>query len=163
VPGAGLLRAPVRIGIIVMFAIAVLAGFGVRYLASSRRWLVPVLVTGVALELAAIPWPLRDRGPIPRGFEMLAVLPPGPGVEYLFNYQSSDYHNQTKAMINSTLHWQPLVNGYSDLIPPDFDRLAVPINDFPDPASFELLRRLQVRYVVFHLDDYQGEARDRLL
>jgi hypothetical protein len=66
-------------------------------------------------------------------------------------------------MFNSTYHWRPLVNGYSDLIPPDFEALAVPINDFPDPASFELLRKLQVRYVVFHLDDYQGEARDRLL
>jgi hypothetical protein len=163
IPGAALLRAPVRIGAIVTFAVAVLAGFGVRHLEVSRRWLAPVLVAALAIELAAVPWPLRDPGRVPEAFTKLASLPPGPVVEYLFNYKSSDYHNQTHAMFNSTYHWHPLVNGYSDLIPPDFEALAVPINDFPDPASFELLRKLQVRYVVFHLDDYQGEARDRLL
>jgi len=163
IPGAALLRAPVRIGAIVTFAVAVLAGFGVRHLEVSRRWLAPVLVAALAIELAAVPWPLRDPGRVPEAFTKLASLPPGPVVEYLFNYKSSDYHNQTHAMFNSTYHWHPLVNGYSDLIPPDFEALTVPINDFPDPASFELLRKLQVRYVVFHLDDYQGEARDRLL
>jgi hypothetical protein len=163
VPGASLLRAPVRFGIVVMLAVVVLVGFGVKHLAASRKWLAPALVAGLALELAAIPWPLQDRGPIPRAFQMLAVLPPGPVVEFHFPYHSSDFHNHTHAMVNSTFHWQPLVNGYSDLTPPEFEALAVAINDFPDPASFELMRKLQVRYVVFKLDDYQGEARDRLL
>ncbi|MFI5177889.1 MAG: hypothetical protein ACHQO8_04980 [Vicinamibacterales bacterium] len=163
VPGASLLRAPVRFGAVVMLAVAVLAGFGVKHLASSRAWLAPALVAGLALELAAVPWPLQDRGPIPRAFEMLAVLPPGPVVEFHFPYHSSDFHNHTHAMFNSTFNWQPLVNGYSDLTPPEFESLALAINDFPDAASFELMHKLQVRYVVFKLDDYRGEARDRLL
>lgn len=163
VPGGSLLRAPVRFAIVAMFAIAVLAGFGVARLATGRRWLAPALVAGLVIELAAIPWPLRAAEPVPRAYEMLAELPRGVVVEYLFNYVTSDFHNQTHAMFNSTYHWQPLVNGYSDLIPPDFETIAVPINAFPDPASFELLHRLQVRYVVIHLDEYRGEARDRLL
>jgi hypothetical protein len=163
VPGAALLRAPVRLAIVAMFGIAVVAGFGVARLSSGRRWVAPVLVAGLVLELAAVPWPLRAAEPVPQAYDLLARLPRGVVVEYLFNYKSSDYHNQTHAMFNSTYHWQPLVNGYSDLIPSDFDAFAVPINAFPDPASFELLHRLQVRYVVVHLRDYQGEARDRLL
>ena len=27
-------------------------------------------------------------------------------------------------MLNSTAHWMPLVNGYSDYIPPDFVRTS---------------------------------------
>jgi hypothetical protein len=163
VPGALLLRAPVRLAIVVAFALAVLAGFGARALGTSRRWLAPALVAALALELAAVPWPLVDRGPIPRAYQMLAELPRGPVVEYLFSYKTSDFHNQTHAMLNSTYHWQPLVNGYSDLTPAGFEEMAVPINDFPDPASFELLHKLGVRYIVFDMNDYQGEARDRLL
>jgi len=163
VPGAILLRAPVRIAIVVAFALAVLAGFGARALARSSKALVPVLVVALALELAAGPWPLVERGPIPRAYEMLAELPRGPVIQYLFSYKSSDFHNQTHAMLNSTYNWQPLVNGYSDLTPAGFEDMAVPINDFPDAASFELLHKLGVRYVVFDLNDYQGEARQRLL
>ena len=163
VPGAVLLRAPVRLAIVVAFALAVLAGFGTRALGTSRRWLAPALVAALALELAAVPWPLVDRGPIPRAYEMLAELPRGPVVEFLFSYQTSDFHNQTHAMLNSTYHWQPLVNGYSDLTPAGFEEMAVPINDFPDAASFALLHKLGVRYVVVDLNDYQGEARNRLL
>jgi hypothetical protein len=162
-PGAELLRAPVRIAIVVTFALAVLAGYGVRALAQSRAWLAPVVAAGLVLEAAAVPWPLVDRGPIPRAYEMLAELPRGPVIQYLFSYKSSDFHNQTHAMLNSTYNWQPLVNGYSDLTPAGFEEMAVPINDFPDPASFELLHKLGVRYVIFDLNDYQGEARQRLL
>ena len=163
VPGGSLLRAPVRFGVVVMLAVAVLAGYGVKALARSRAWLAPALITGIALELAAIPWPLQARDPVPRAFQMLAVLPPGPVVEFHFPYKASDFHNQTHAMFDSTYHWRPLVNGYSDLTPPEFEALAVAINAFPDEPSFELMRKLHVRYVVFNLDDYQGEARDRLL
>jgi hypothetical protein len=162
-PGAALLRAPVRLAIVVTFGLSVLAGFGTRALARSRPLLATGLAAALVLELAAGPWPLAERGPIPRAYEMLAELPRGPVVEYLFSYKSSDFHNQTHAMLNSTYHWQPLVNGYSDLTPAGFAEMAAPINDFPDPASFELLHKLGVRYVVFDLNDYQGEARDRLL
>ena len=100
---------------------------------------------------------------IPRAYETLAMLPRGGVVEFPFHYDSKDFHNQTWAMFWSMYDWQPRVNGYSDFTPPDFVAFAVPINAFPDPASFELLRKLGVRYVVVRLTDYQGEARPRLL
>ncbi len=162
-PGASLLRAPVRLGIVTVLCLVVAGGFGAAWLIRGRRWLGPVLLVAVVAELSAIPWPLVPRDPVPQAYTLLATLPRGPVVEFLFNYKSSDFHNQTHAMFNSTVHWQPLVNGYSDLIPPDFEAMAVPINNFPDGASFALLEKLHVKYVVFHLDEYQGEARERLL
>jgi hypothetical protein len=57
-------------------------------------------------------------------------------------------------MFGSMRHWQPLINGYSDFIPPDYGAMAVPINGFPDLESFRILRGLQARYVVIHWDTY---------
>jgi hypothetical protein len=66
-------------------------------------------------------------------------------------------------MFWSMWHWRPLVNGYSDYIPEDFRRIAVPINGFPDPASFAILQERNVRYVVLHLETYNPEARKVML
>jgi hypothetical protein len=59
----------------------------------------------------------------------------------------------------STYHWQPLVNGYSDVIPPDFVEIALPINGFPDEASFAIMQDRQVRYVLWRIDRYDEESR----
>ncbi|HET9370772.1 MAG TPA: hypothetical protein VFO19_11015 [Vicinamibacterales bacterium] len=163
VPMIALLRAPVRLGIVVTFALAVLAGFAVRRVAAGRLWVVPALIAGAVVELAAMPWPLARPDPVPEAYRMLASAAPGAVVEFPFMYRSSDYHNHTRYMFGSTAHWKPLVNGYSDLTPTDFDTIAGPINAFPDPASFEILRARGVRYVVWHMDDYNAEARARLL
>jgi len=161
VPLMSMLRTPVRFGIVVVFALAVLAGFGVRRLARGRAWVPAVLVPLVALELF-VPWPLRSAPPVPRAYELLAKLPRGPVVELLFNYKPP-FFPHTRFMLGSTHHWQRLVNGYSDLIPPDFQQVAELMTRFPDPASFEMLRARQVKYVVVHLDDYEPRFRDGLL
>ena len=165
-PGASMLRVPARLGIVVTFALAVVAAFGYR--AIDRRqgvlaWLLPAaLLTALVAELW-VPWPLQEMPPVARAYKMLAELPRGGVVEFPFPYRPDDFHSHTKAMLRSTFNWQPLVNGYSDFIPEDFRAFAVPINAFPDPASFELMRKLQVRYVVFRIADYRGEAQTRLL
>jgi len=161
VPLMSMLRTPVRFGIVVVFALAVLAGFGVRRLARGHAWVPAVLVPLVALELF-VPWPLRSAPPVPRAYELLAKLPRGPVVELLFNYKPP-FFPHTRFMLGSTHHWQRLVNGYSDLIPPDFQQVAELMTRFPDPASFEMLRARQVKYVVVHLDDYEPRFRDGLL
>ena len=66
-------------------------------------------------------------------------------------------------MFDSMWYWQPLINGYSDFIPQDFRDMAIPINGFPDPESFRILRAHQARYVVIHLDTYGDGARPTLL
>jgi hypothetical protein len=62
----------------------------------------------------------------------------------------------------STLNWQPLVNGYSDYIPPDFEAIASPINEFPDRGSFDIMHARQVRYVIWRVQEY-GAFADALL
>ena len=55
-------------------------------------------------------------------------------------------------MLHSMAHWQPILEGYSGIQPPDYGDVYWPITRFPDEASLRLLSQLQVRYAVVHLD-----------
>jgi hypothetical protein len=162
-PGASLLRAPARFGIVAIFTLAVLAGFGLRRVSRGRPWVVMICLTFLVAELW-VPWPLRAMTPLPRAYALLRQLPRGGVAELPFPYRRSDFHQHTRAMLRSTVNWQPLLNGYSDLTPADFYELAEPVNGFPDAQSFAILRTHQVRYAIVRLSDYgTGEVRDRLL
>lgn len=169
VPGMGLIRAPGRFGILVACALAVIAGFGAARLSRVRAWVPWVLVVAIAAELGVKTqawgwpsWPLTVAPAVSRTYRKLPNLPPGVLVEFLFPYQSSSYHFHSRAMYWSTYHWLPLVNGYSDIIPADFDQIALPINAFPDPESFAIMKSRNVRYVLWHLEDYQHAGQDVL-
>jgi hypothetical protein len=153
VPAIGFLRAPSRLGLLVVLSLAVLAGYGVRALAARRPWIHMTFVPLMAIELASLPWSVVPVDPhVPEAYRLLASAPRGPLVEFAFKYRRQDFPVHADAMFNSTYHWQPMVNGYSDVIPRDFVDLAGPINAFPDPESFQLMKRLGVRYVLWHFD-----------
>jgi hypothetical protein len=165
VPGMDLLRAPARLGIVVTFALAVLAGYGVARLERARRWIPILLIVFVAAEVSVKTdqwgwpsWPLRITPPVSPVYTRLAGLPRAPLVEFPFPYVSTNFHNHAPAMYWSTYHWQPLVNGYSDVIPPDFVTIALPINGFPDDPSFAIMRERGVRYVLWHTNAYDAES-----
>jgi hypothetical protein len=61
-------------------------------------------------------------------------------------------------MLNSTTHWQPLVNGYSDHIPQDFRDAARHLSSFPSRESFAEMRQRRVRYVIVHRNRYSRQA-----
>jgi len=90
-------------------------------------------------------------------YTTLASLPDGVVAEFPFFYRRPDFYRHTEYMLNSTAHWKPLVNGYSDNIPTDFREMVTTIAEFPDPGSFRILKERHVRYVVVHLDLY-GDA-----
>ena len=161
-PGMSFLRAPARLGVVVTFALAVLAGVGAARVAHGRRWIFAALTIAIAAELGVRTdwgwpsWPLHVTQPVSPAYQWLAKAPSGVVVEFPFPYVETNYHNHTTAMYWSTYHWQPLVNGYSDVTPPDFDRIALPINAFPDQASFAIMRDRHVRYVLWHVDYYRN-------
>ena len=159
VPVMAFLRAPARFGILVTFALAVIAGFGLAALmrGGRRSWLAPALVVVTALEIAAVPWPLRPVGDVPEVYRYLAQAPPGAVAEFHFPYRKPDFPRNTTYMFWSMWHWHPLVNGYSDYTPQDYLDIAADVNDFPGPQGLAILRARQVRYVVVHRDTYIAE------
>jgi hypothetical protein len=167
VPIFSFMRAPGRMGIVVVLALGVLAG---PLLASMLARMRFPLVTGAAValiaaaELAAAPLrQLRDAEPLSPVYRTLATARYGPVIELPYWYQRSDFPRHAYYMLNSTAHWLPLINGYSDHIPQDFRDTVMPLSSFPSRESFRILGRVDTRYVVFHLNMYDARLRERLM
>jgi len=75
----------------------------------------------------------------------------------------SSFHGHSEYMLESTTHWQPLINGYSDHIPQEFRDHVIALSSFPTRESFQILGKIGARYVVFHLNLYDTRSRARLL
>jgi hypothetical protein len=153
-PVFSFLRAPERMGIVVILALAVLAAFGVRALrqrataASSRA--IAIAACALALvELSDLPFDWRPDA-VPPVYRALAQMPRGPLAEFPFYDRRIDFHIHSRYMLFSTAHWQPLVNGYSDHIPIDFRSLATVLASFPSRESFDAMRERRVRYLSIH-------------
>lgn len=154
IPVFAMLRAPERMGIVVTLCLALLAAFGVRALGAAfpgRRRAIAAAACALALiELNDLPFDWRPADPIPAGYRTLAQLPRGPVVEFPFFDRRIDFHLHTRYMLNSTVHWQPLVNGYSDYFPGDFRTDAPILGSFPSRESFEAMRARRVRYITIN-------------
>jgi hypothetical protein len=165
VPTFTLLRAPGRMGLIVTLALVVLSSAALGRWLRARPWTWTAgLALGAALELNTAPLTvLRDAPPVPEAYRALARLPRGPLAEFPYFSVRSDYPRHAEYMLGSTYHWQPLVNGYSDFIPPRFRQTAVALSYFPTRASFRILSEVGTRYVVFHLNGYSRSNRADLV
>src|SRR5262249_56424979 len=91
----------------------------------------------------------------------LAAQPRGPVIEAPYYYLRGSFPLHAKYMMNSTTHWMPLVNGYSDYIPQDFIDNVDTLAPFPSEPALRLLKPLGVRYAVFHMYGYiESNRRD---
>ncbi len=154
-PIFSLLHAPSRFGVVVAFALSVLAGIGVAALLArvSRPALAATLVAAVAAAELATPLRFPQVPPSDPAYRVLAALPRGAVLEMPV-YSSKFAFERTRYMLSSTAHWMPLVDAYSDYIPQDFNEHADVLGLFPSREAFTLLESDHVRYAVFHLDRY---------
>jgi hypothetical protein len=160
------LRAPARFGVLVAFGLSVLAGVALstllRGVAVSRARMVAIAAAAVAAAELVVPLNLPRVPTVETVYKMLALSPRGPVIEMPFYYPEVGLFQHAKYMLASTSHWMPLVNGYSDFIPPDFIEHVHTLAAFPSRDSFKLLERDQVRYAVFHLYGYNDENRNEV-
>jgi len=150
------LRAPARAGILVMFAIAVLAAYGWAFILARRpRWRVAgtaLVLSVLVVEYAAMPpgWLELPRRP-PAVADWLAQQPrsvvvefPLPRADALHTIYDGLY------MFASTAHWQPMLNGYSGFYPRSYLELLERTRDFPSDETIAYLRQRQVDLIVLH-------------
>ena len=169
IPMFSFLRAPVRLGIVVVFCLAVLAGLALRRLLARadarRQWLAAALTVLALAELAVVPFQW-DRALVPPpAYDVLAKLPKAPLAEFPFYGGRVAWHLHTQYMVFSTAHWMPMLNGYSDHTPAQFRRESIVLDSFPSNDSFRILQRARVRYVGIHWDMFgprADEIRQRL-
>ncbi|HEY7498610.1 MAG TPA: glycosyltransferase family 39 protein [Vicinamibacterales bacterium] len=162
IPVFSFLRAPERMGIVVMLCLAVLSAFAVRALRNRfPRHAGAIAVAACAaamIELNDVPFDWRRDEPIPAGYRALAEMPRGAVVEFPFYDRRIDFHIHTRYMLNSTVHWMPLVNGYSDHIPSEFQSVARVLATFPSRESFGAMRDRRVRYLTIRRSRYGRPA-----
>ena len=150
------IRAASRFGYLLLFAVAGLAGLG---LATVRRWGPQrPWVTGVALCLIAVVNLEALRAPMGyvrfRGFsEIYEAIASDPEAQVVVEFPF--YHPRRVAsnadyVLASTVHWKPLVNGYSGLVPPSYAEAAEELQDFPTPDTLRYLDTLGVTHLVVH-------------
>jgi hypothetical protein len=152
------LRMPARFAMLVAMFLAVLAGLGVAAICGrlrtpvARRAVVAIALTGIVAESLNRPLPLLELTPQePAVYKWLAAMHPGP----VFEYPISDLEGRlgpqdATYMYYSTLHWMPLLNGYSGFAPPSYFELRDAMRTFPDRNAILYLKRRDARYILVH-------------
>ncbi len=154
IPVLSFLRAPSRAGIVVVLCLVVLAAPAMMAIMQRRGRNVAfglLFVLAVA-DVFRAPLRMREAPPLPEAYRVLARAPRGPVVELPFWHDGASFHGHVEYMLNSTYHWQPLINGYSDHIPQDFRDNSKILATFPSMPAFAVLETLGARYAVMHFD-----------
>lgn len=178
VPGFDGLRVPSRFGMVVAFGLAALAALGVAVIRDERRRTRLALFAGalIAVEFLAVPLPINGNSttyerpglaPLPASIDAGASAPPvyrfvaslaAPAaiLELPFGEPAFDI----RYMFYSTLHWKPLVNGYSGGAPAGYALLDTRLQEVstqPDRA-WRALVDSKASHVIVHEAFYTGEA-----
>jgi len=176
-PGAGLytvlyravplftfLRAPSRFGLLLALVLALFTSLALKRLlprAGRRGFLAASALAALAIaELNVVPFAWERALPVSTNYRVLAAMPRGALAEFPFYGERVAYPLHAQYMVLSTTHWMPLVNGYSDYIPPDFREAASVLDSFPSNDTFVVLQKHRVRYIGIHWDMYGPRAEE---
>jgi len=151
------LRVPARADILVLLGTAVFAGYGLtRVVAELARPAVRTAVVAGAIVLASLECLATPR---------LVPAEPQPAILYSWLKASPDavlfewpvtvpwrLYNMVDVlyMYRSTLHWRPLLNGYSGFYPSSYLELLQHMRTFPDTGSLAELQRRGATVLVVH-------------
>jgi hypothetical protein len=155
------LRAPGRFGILVLLGVSVLAAYGVARVLSRTpaRWRRPLamLLGGVMMleyQTAPVYMETLPANP-PDVYRWLAREPRGTvTIEYPLPRPEAVPLNDPFYMYFSTMHWQPLLNGYSGHYPVSYVEMLKTQRTFPDEASIAVLKARGVKAIIVHENGY---------
>lgn len=160
-------RAMARLGIFVVFFLAVLAAYGLA--AASTAWpRARGALAVAALVVLVFEYRVRPLGLIrypneaPPLYAWLAGQPPGVVAELPMPVPEALPGIDARYTYLSLFHRQPIVNGYSGFAPKSYlDRIDA-VRGFPDDRAIARLRTDNVRYLVVHMRDYDRADRSRI-
>jgi hypothetical protein len=161
------LRAAARFGNLFLFGMSALAGLGLAALrarwrsnpAQSRLVLgfTVALVAMANVEALRAPFLYRPFSGIPRLYTLLRSEPKVVLVEVPFYPRQAVFEN-AEYVLNSTLHWRPLMNGYSGYVPATYNAVADVFWYFPREYAIDAMRKAGVTHVMVHPRRFGAEG-----
>ena len=149
VPGFSLLRGPTRWGILAATALPLLAGIGAdlvdrRLGRRAGARLAVALTSAATFAWFPIPTVPAWENPLLIDLRYAAVrkLPPGPLLESPWPSNALDIELSSRAVLGSTTHWRPLLNGYTGHRPRSFRFLQRIAQRLPEARAMDQLQRL---------------------
>ncbi len=167
------IRVTSRAGIFVALPLAMLAAKGLTLLRLRPAVVAVAGVLGLAETLIApIPMPgwtkvIDTREEPPPVYRWLAERPRRDPIIHLPMFDSRAFFrrpafHESVYMVYSTLHWNPMVNGYAGIEPQGYVRIRREMMSFPAEEFLDLLREVGVRYIVLHRQGYGPNQRRTL-
>jgi hypothetical protein len=167
------LRGTVRFALLAVFALAILAGFGLAWLESQLQAGGRFSRLGAGLLIALImvehtPAPLPGVS-VPFGqqpvYAWLAANTPLKAVllELPYYLHTSRSEAELLRQYQSTLHWRARVNGASGFKPTRLEELGPILDAFPNWQTFDLARQLGVTHLVLHAGEFEPPAWDNMV
>ena len=165
------LRAAARFGYLYLLAIAVAAGFGFARiehaissskpprLQASKAFLVIVLLLVSAEAWQPRPTFVPYEG-VPAIYSRVAELPAPTLLAEMPFYPPEAIHENGEYVLNSTAHWQPLMNGYSGMTPGSYRRRAASFWFFPKDWAIDAIKAEGATHLMVHLSRFGNEASD---
>jgi hypothetical protein len=151
------LRAPGRFGILVLLAVGVLAAHGASRVlrVTPAQWRRPltVLLGGVMMLEYQMGPSYMESLPVdpPPVYRWLAREPPHTvTIEFPVPQPEWVPYHDAWYMYFSTMHWQPLVNGYSGHYPPSYMEFLKRLKPFPSEETLDVLRERGVQAIIVH-------------
>lgn len=161
-------RAAVRFGYLGLFAVAIIAGYGMaalrRRFSARPRVLSAVTASVVALALAeslVAPFTYQPFNGVPAIYGSRELASAGAVADLPFPPPDAIFRN-APFMLGATRHFKPMPNGYSGFIPPSYFAHHVQLANFPDETSIQVLRALGITHVFVHRDAMDASGLDRL-
>jgi hypothetical protein len=149
------IRNVARFGYLTIVGVAMLAGFGLAFVA--RRWpRAPWLPAAMAAAIVAVnvdafvaPVGYVRAEPVLPLYTRLLKTPGAIVAEFPFYPPDRAFFN-APYLLNATRHWRPLLNGYSGLVPASYEAHYRDLRSFPDEQALTALRNAGVTDVVVH-------------
>ena len=163
------LRAPARLGVLVLFFVALLAAYGHAAIAeklprAGRQLLAGAICGLLILEYWVAPLPLVPYpNHAPPLYAWLAQQPRGVVAEFPMPLPDSLPGDDPRYAFLSTFDWMPSINGYSGYYPPSYLERLVGLRHFPSVRATAVLKRSGVEYVIVHLSSYTPDHAGSIL
>jgi hypothetical protein len=148
-------RVASRWGVLWLFGLAGLAGLGT---AAIRARLSPARARAAGLAFAALvtveaartPMSFTPTPAVPDIYRRIAALPRAVLLEFPL-FPATHFNLNAPYLLAQTVHFHPIVAGYSGFAPPGFTARVTTLGGFPNDEARALIRTLGITHVVLHV------------